>query len=521
MTDKIKRSSQLRRFYTIAGTLVIAMFLSITFAGYTKAQNDGNSSTTNREIAVADSKITEEGQIVDYMPIALKLEAELREVYRIYEGGDAKEAKKRITKLYFNIFEGMGFEKALNEQIGEKHSFKVETMFGGIRKEISKGIDPVEVNLSINELIIQLKEDAKKLKGGTSGSTPFSLFINALLIIVREGFEAILVISALVTYLVKSGNGDKKKYIYNGTIVAIVASIITAIIIQNFIKISGAQQEALEGFVMLFATVVLFYVSYWLISKSEIGRWQHYIKSKIDSSITKGSMFTLGMAAFLAVYREGAETILFYQALVATSVGGVSPIVMGFLVGLLVLVVIFYAIKYTAVVVPIGPFFAVTSTLLYYLAFVFAGKGLREIQEGGYVSETVVAGIPAIPFIGFYPTVETMLIQLVLVFALIIALLYNFLYKPYQEQKAAMGNLNHIVGHIREIHDIIEDVGNHTAKCRTVMVSQEVNDETKEICKHLTELDDLIHEVDDHLSDLEKNMEDTFTELEKDIRNKK
>lgn len=512
-------SSQLKRFYIIPAALVIAMFLSFSWSHKAVGEDLNADVAVHGEIATVED--TNDAEIVDFMPIALTIEAELKEIYRIYEGGDAKEAKKRISKVYFNVFEGKGFERALKEQIGEKHSFKVETMFGGIRKQISKGAGPLELNLSINELIVQLKEDAKKLKGGTSKETPFALFINALLIIVREGFEAILVISALTTYLVKSGNGDKKKYIYNGTAIAIVASIITAVIIQNFIKVSGAQQEALEGFVMLFATVVLFYVSYWLISKSEIGRWQHYIKSKIDSSITKGSMFTLGMAAFLAVYREGAETILFYQALVATSVGSVSPIVMGFTVGLLVLVLIFYVIKYTAVVVPIGPFFAITSTLLYYLAFVFAGKGLREIQEAGMVSETVISGIPAIPFIGFYPTVETIMLQMVLVFALIIALLYSFLYKPYKEQKVVTSDLLHVVGHIKEIHDIIEDVGEHTARCRKVMVSAEVSEETKEMADHLIKLDDLIHEVDGHLSDLETSMEDTFSKMEQELQGKK
>ena len=162
---------------------------------------------------------------------------------------------------------------------------------------------------------------------------------------------------------------------------------------------------------MLVAVAVLFSVSYWLISKVEAAKWQRFIKEKVTAALERGGGRALAMVAFLAVYREGAETALFYQALFNEGQGNGLPITVGILVGFAVLAVIFTLFYRFGVRIPLRPFFATTSVLLYYMAFVFAGKGVRELQEGNAVPITVLPGFPHVDTLGLYPTVETLLTQ--------------------------------------------------------------------------------------------------------------
>jgi FTR1 family protein len=179
------------------------------------------------------------------------------------------------------------------------------------------------------------------------------------------------------------------------------------------------------------ATAVLFYVSYWLLSKMEVVKWNHFVKSKVQDALDSGSALALASAAFLAVYREGFETVLFYKALfVAGTAGGAMPVVGGILAGSVVLVGVYIAISRFGVRLPLKPFFAVTSAFLYYMAFVFAGKGVAELQEGGLVGTTVLAWAPRIPALGIYPTAESLGAQGLLVLLALVALVWNFVIEP-------------------------------------------------------------------------------------------
>jgi high-affinity iron transporter len=183
---------------------------------------------------------------------------------------------------------------------------------------------------------------------------------------------------------------------------------------------------------MVVATVVLFYVSYWLLSKMEVVKWNHFVKSKVHQAVTSGSAFALASAAFLAVYREGFETVLFYKALFLAGNGsaGLVPVVAGMAVGTLVLAAVYVAVHRFGVRLPLKPFFGVTSAFLYYMAFVFAGQGVVELQEGGLVSSTPVAWAPRLPALGVYPTAESLLAQGVLLALLVVALVWTFVIEP-------------------------------------------------------------------------------------------
>jgi high-affinity iron transporter len=249
-------------------------------------------------------------------------------------------------------------------------------------------------------------------------------FLQSFLIILREGLEAILVIGAVVTFLVKTGNRRRLRAVWVGVGAALVASGITAVVLATVLRALPATREIIEGVTMLVAVVVLFSVSYWLISKVEAAKWQQFIKDKVNDALQHGGGRALAVVAFLAVYREGAETALFYQALLRDGAG--VPIALGIAVGAVVLAIVFTLFYRYGVKVPLRPFFAGTSALLYYMAFVFMGKGIRELQEGNVVPITVLPGWPHVEAMGIYPSVQTLLAQLLLVVLFAFALLKTF-----------------------------------------------------------------------------------------------
>jgi FTR1 family protein len=254
----------------------------------------------------------------------------------------------------------------------------------------------------------------------------WSAFLQSFLIILREGFEAILVVGAVVAFLLKTGHRDRLRSIWIGAALGLVASGVTAVILATVLAALPASREIIEGATLLVAVVVLFSVSYWLISKVEAAKWQQFIREKVATALAHGGGQALGFVAFLAVYREGAETALFYQALFSEGGRTVLPLTLGIVFGFAALGIIFTLFYRFGVRIPLRPFFTVTSALLYYMAFVFAGKGIRELQEGGAVPITLLPGLPHIEAMGIFPSVETLLAQLVLLVLLAFALARTF-----------------------------------------------------------------------------------------------
>jgi len=251
-------------------------------------------------------------------------------------------------------------------------------------------------------------------------------FMQSLLIILREGFEAILVIGAVVAFLLKTGHRERLKSIWMGIALGIGASALTAIVLRTVLKAIPASQEIIEGVTLLIAVGVLFSVSYWLISRVEAAKWQQFIREKVNNALEHGGGRALAFVAFLAVYREGAETALFYQALLNEGTNVVLPIVLGIVVGFVALAVIFTLFYRYGVRIPLRPFFSVTSVLLYYMAFVFVGTGIAELQEVGAMPVSSIRGLPAVEWLGFYPTWQTVAAQLLLLGLFVFALAKTF-----------------------------------------------------------------------------------------------
>src|SRR3954470_18933685 len=248
-----------------------------------------------------------------------------------------------------------------------------------------------------------------------SPSGNWEAFFQSFLIILREGFEAILVIGAVVAFLLKTGHRERLRSIWWGIAGALAASAGTAIVLRTALKAIPASQEIIEGLTLLVAVAVLFSVSYWLISKVEAAKWQQFIREKVNAALEHGGGNALTFVAFLAVYREGAEVALFYQALFNEGPNVALPLSLGIIAGFIVLAIVFTGIYRFGVRIRMRLFFGVTSLLLYYMAFVFMGKGVRELQEGNAISLSAIPWFPHIEWLGLFPSWEGVLAQLALV----------------------------------------------------------------------------------------------------------
>ncbi|MDR2110835.1 MAG: FTR1 family iron permease, partial [Spirochaetaceae bacterium] len=258
-----------------------------------------------------------------------------------------------------------------------------------------------------------LKEDAAALDSKVESA--LGVFLGSLVIILREGFEAIIIVGAIIAYLIKSGNKKSTPPVYWGSLAALGVSVIMAWVLNRITSVTGGRsQEIIEGATMLLAVVVLFYVSNWMVSKAEAEAWTGYIEGKVQKSLARGSMFSLAFAAFLAVFREGAETILFYQALLAQTQNYKNMLWLGFGTGCAVLVVIYILIRVLSLRLPLKPFFLGTSVLLFVMSVTFVGNGIKELQEGNLIGVNSIPGFGSVDILGIYPTWETLIPQIVL-----------------------------------------------------------------------------------------------------------
>ncbi len=392
-----------------------------------------------------------------------------------------------------------------NKELG----LRLESSFGRLRAEIKRGADLDHVK-KINQNIQNDLHEAQTILEQKVGFT--GLFLQSFSIIVREGFEAILIVAALIAFLVKSRNKEKIKVVYRGVTLGIIASFLTAYIIHEVLNISMAKQELLEGCIMLVAVVVLFWVSYWLLTKIETQKWQSYITGKMTQAITTGNVFALGMVAFLAVYREGFETVLFYKALYLYA-GEISKgIIPGFLVGCVFLAVMFVLINKIGVKVPIKWFFGFTSILLYFMAFTFMGKGIHELQMGEAVSLTAADFAPEISWLGMYPTWETFIAQSLLLIIFLVGIIYTFVIKPEVDSKDLLEETSHIQNDIGFVHDLAEHISDHAQRCELFLKDTKDRD-LQELSGHLKEIDSQVHELSDHVRSLEEKLIDGYERL--------
>ena len=391
----------------------------------------------------ADFKEAQPDAQVTWNVVADEMDKLIYGAYVAYENGDADTAYRYINNdAYYGWYETTGFERTVMGSIGGGRVSEVELAFSTTRSAAKNGASLDEMMAECEHLSGLIHEDANILDGiagagsgadqgsANTGATEsmavatvgggygsgWATGLAAFGIIVREGVEAILVIGAIVAYLVKSGNRKSLRQVYAGAVLGIVCSFIAAWVLNATLAAGQAPQELVEGFTALFAVVVLFWVSNWMLSKSESKAWSAYIERQVESSVSKGSVFALAFTAWLAVFREGAEVILFYQPLIASDYAG--SMWMGFGLGVVVIAIIYVAIRFFSVRLPLKPFFLAMSILMFVMCFAFLGSGIKELIEGGLISATPMGSWPQtelLNVLGIYPIAQTLIPQMILV----------------------------------------------------------------------------------------------------------
>jgi high-affinity iron transporter len=356
----------------------------------------------------------------DWGLVVKDIDAAVSSAISQYQDGQTNSAIMSVQDTYFDIFEASGMENALGAR-DSGFKAELEGYFTRIVSMMKAGSPVSELQDMHGQMKVALQKGVDTLS--QSGDGWWAMLIASLTIILREGLEALLIVAAITAYLIKNQAQDKVYIVKNSVIVGLVASLITAVIFQWLFTNSGASRELLEGITMLIAVVVLFFMSYWLLSKVEASQWKRYLENKLSASITTGSLFGLWFASFLAVYREGAETVLFYYALAsgASSVA-LAGMFSGLAVGSAVLIAIFFVMRYSVVKLPLKPFFIFTGSFMYLMAFVFSGKGVLDLIEGKLFEPTLMPGLPEVSLLGIYPYMETLIPQGVLILAALFAL---------------------------------------------------------------------------------------------------
>jgi high-affinity iron transporter len=247
--------------------------------------------------------------------------------------------------------------------------------------------------------------------------TDLSTAVSSFTVLLREGLEALLVVVAMIAFLRKAERTEVLPYVHGGWVAALAAGAATWLVATTLIEISGASRELTEGFGALFAAVVLVSVGIWMHGKAQAGAWQRYIAEKLDRALSRKSAWFLFLLAFVVVYREVFETILFFVAMWGP--GREGAIIGGALAGAVALVVIAWAMLRYSRKLPIGTFFRYSSILMAVLAVVLAGKGIAALQEAGALGVHTLDWVPQVDLLGLYPTLEVVLAQLAAIFSLV------------------------------------------------------------------------------------------------------
>jgi len=350
-------------------------------------------------------------------PLSL-VRTRLQESLEAYKAGDRDKAKSLALSAYLDGFEPV--EGALAARDAGLLA-RVETAMGELRAAIGQGESPQQIESRIQALdgMLSQVETALAPEQGDAVST----FIGAATILLREGLEALLIVVGMLAFLKKGGRPDMVRPVHYGWTTALVAGAATWLAATTLISVSGATRELTEGFGSILAALVLLFVGIWMHGKGQADEWQRYIKQRMDHALSKGSGWFLFSLAFIAVYRELFETILFYAALSAE--GNVGAVVAGAVAGAVGLAVIAFVMLRFSQKMPVGKFFRYSSVLIAILAVVLAGKGVAALQEAGLIGVAPLSIVPRISMLGIFPTGQVIFAQVATLLALIVGFKWN------------------------------------------------------------------------------------------------
>ena len=363
----------------------------------------------------------------------------LVELLQKYKEGKTDEAFVSARSAYLDSYEAI--ETPLRP-INPDFTLDMEIKFAELRNLIQQHQPYPKIEAKVVEIRAGLDE-SERLVTGTGTLAPSLAFSTSFSIIFREGLESALIIGAILTYLEASRNLHYKKHVYLGIVISVIATVITWFIAQFVIDITGARKELIEAIAGISAVAVLFWVSFWILNKVETKKWIEFVKAKVWQATTTGSVMVFSMLSFFTVYREGFETVLFYQAMLSFAKNMETFVFLGLALGLVVILSVVFIIRKLGKKLPLRVLFGLTMGIGAYMSIAFIGNAVREFQEIGYISTTHLFGI--IPRLeinlatmtGIHPTLETTIAQIVLLSVYVVGSLYILIMQPRRKKLAA------------------------------------------------------------------------------------
>jgi len=340
----------------------------------------------------------------------------LDETLRLYKDGNYDSALLAARSAYLDSYESIEIPL---RPIDPDFTLEMEIKFAELRNLIQAQSPYGQVEAKVVEIRGGLDE-SERLVSGTGILAPTIAFSTSFSIIFREGLESALIIGAILTYLEASRNIKFKKHVYYGIVIAIGATAVTWFIAEFIIDISGASRELIEAIARVSAVAVLFWVSFWVLNKIETKRWIEFVKAKVWKATATGSIMVFVMLSFFTVYREGFETVLFYQAMLSFAKYMEWYVIGGLVIGMAVIVATAILVRKLGKRLPLKVLFALTMGIGAYMSIAFIGNAVREFQELGYIPTTHLIGtVPRLDInlasmTGIHPTLETVIAQVAL-----------------------------------------------------------------------------------------------------------
>lgn len=337
----------------------------------------------------------------------------LDDSFNLFAAGRVKEAKIRSVEAYLQEFEPI--ERRLHSKGESGLVAEVEQSMQEFRGQIDSKVSVQELSTSLANVKKLLQRVEKIGERNESSLSPTFAFVSSFSIVLREGFEAVLILIALIAVLKSLSASHALKWVHAGWISAILLGIFFWILSGYFFQISGVSKETMEGATSLFAVVMLLGIGFWLHQKSQISRWTAFIEGRVKEAITSEKLFILGLISFMAVFREAFETVLFLRALSLDSSTSGYPVLFGVLSSFIVIFIFSWLTLKFSVRLPIRKLFQFSSIMMAVLAFVLVGKGLKELQEANLLSSSMIPFPIRVDLIGLFPTYETLLAQITIV----------------------------------------------------------------------------------------------------------
>ncbi len=358
-------------------------------------------------------------------PLALARQR-LADSQRAYAAGDTAQATTLALSAYLDGVEPVEPTLATRDAALMR---EIETAMAHYRTQLGRRADPSDVATQAARINALFDRAEAVLQDSHTDRT--TAFLGSFTILVREGLEALLIVIGMIAFLRKAERREVLPYVHAGWIGALLAGAATWAAATYLVDISGANREVTEGVSALFAAAVLLSVGIWMHQKSLAGRWQQYLHAKLSAALSRRSAIFLFVLAFVAVYREVFETILFYIAMWSEDASG--AIIAGLVAGGVVLTVVAYWMLRMSRRLPIGRFFSISSILIAALAVVLVGKGVAALQEAGWIAQAWVQ-VPRIDWLGVYPSWQSLLAQLTVLAVAVVGFVVNARAAPARAQ---------------------------------------------------------------------------------------